>query len=103
MKAKLLLMLAVFTTANFHAQPSKFSPRGIGGGGSLFFPTINPANDSEFYVACDMSELFHSTDFGLSYDEINFTKIQSSNTSTYQFTNDANIAYCTSNDGINTF
>ncbi len=37
------------------AQPAAFSPRGIGGGGALFFPSINPANDNEFYVSCDMS------------------------------------------------
>ena len=38
------------------APVDTFLPRGIGGGGALFFPTINPANDNEFYVSCDMSE-----------------------------------------------
>lgn len=81
------------------AQPSTFSPKGIGGGGALFFPTINPANDNEFYVSCDMSELFHSTDFGNSYSQVHHSKLQVFNTSTYQFTNDPNIAYSTFNDG----
>ena len=26
-----------------YAQPASFAPRGVGGGGALFFPRINPA------------------------------------------------------------
>ena len=80
-----------------HSQT--FSSRGIGGGGALFFPTFNPSNDNEFYVSCDMSELFHSTDNGNSYDQVHFSKLQVFNTSTYEFTIDTNVAYCTFNDG----
>jgi photosystem II stability/assembly factor-like uncharacterized protein len=92
----LLLSLIVSTTS---AQPTLFSPKGIGGGGALFFPKINPANDNEFYVSCDMSQLFHSTDFGKSYTQVHFSKLQVFNTSTYEFTNNNNIAYCNFNDG----
>lgn len=80
------------------AQTS-FAPKGIGGGGALFFPAINPSDQDEFYVSCDMSELFHSTDAGYSYSQVPFTKLQVFNTSTYEFTNNANIAYSTFNDG----
>jgi photosystem II stability/assembly factor-like uncharacterized protein len=80
-------------------QPLSFSPRGIGGGGALFFPTINPANDNEFYISCDLSALFHSTDFGNTYSQIHHTRLQVFNTSTYEFTNDPNIAYSNYNDG----
>lgn len=82
-----------------YPQPVSFSPKGIGGGGALFFPKINPANDNEFYVSCDMSELFHSTDFGNSYSQIHHSKLQVFNTSTYEFTNNPNIAYSNFNDG----
>ncbi len=85
------------------AQPTSFSPKGIGGGGALFFPKINPANDNEFYVSCDMSELFHSTDFGNSYSQIHHSKLQVSNTTTYEFTTNSQIAYCSYNDGNNTY
>ncbi|MFN0035271.1 MAG: hypothetical protein ACKVUS_09395 [Saprospiraceae bacterium] len=44
----------------------------MGGGGALFFPRVNPANDQEFYGSCDMSQLFHSTDFGNFYEQIPF-------------------------------
>ncbi|MGC4103932.1 T9SS type A sorting domain-containing protein [Ferruginibacter sp.] len=81
------------------AQPTNWLPRGVGGGGSMFYPTINPANDNEFYVTCDMSQLFHSTDFGSSYTQVPFTKLQTGNISTYEFTNNNNVAYCIANDG----
>lgn len=81
------------------AQPLTWQPRGVGGGGSMFYPTINPANDNEFYVTCDMSQLFHSTDFGNSYTQVPFTKLQTGNISTYEFTSNTNTAYCIANDG----
>ncbi|MBC7383391.1 MAG: T9SS type A sorting domain-containing protein [Bacteroidia bacterium] len=96
----IIFVLALLTNLiNTNAQPTSFATKGIGGGGALFFPTINPANDSEFYVSCDMSELFHSTNYGLSYSQIHFLKLQVFNTSTYEFTNDPKIAYCNHNDG----
>lgn len=81
------------------AQPSMFFSHGVGGGGALFYPTINPGNDNEFYVACDMSQLFHSQNFGLHYDQVHFSKLQVFGNSTYEFTNDNNIAYSIYNDG----
>jgi hypothetical protein len=99
MKLRLLTVLLLCSSAFVIAQPASFSPRGIGGGGALFFPTISPANDNEYYVACDMSEMFHSTDYGLSYTQIDFQKLQTSGVCTYEFTNDANVAYSAFNDG----
>jgi hypothetical protein len=90
-----------FLTILGTAQPVNFMPRGIGGGGALFFPTVNPSNDNEFYVSCDMSELFHSIDFGKNYTQVDFPKLQVFNTSTYEFTNDPKIAYSNFNDGNN--
>jgi photosystem II stability/assembly factor-like uncharacterized protein len=80
-------------------QPSNWESRGVGGGGSMFYPSINPANDNEFYVACDMSQLFHSTNFGDTYTQVPFTKLQVGNISVYEFTSNSNIAYCIANDG----
>ncbi len=94
-----LLIIILFTFLNGKTQPVGFSPRGIGGGGALFFPSINPANENDFYVSCDMSELFHSNDFGASYSQVHFQKLQVFGSSTYEFTNDANIAYSNFNDG----
>jgi hypothetical protein len=101
-RMKHFLSVLIMLLAAIHgsmAQPSSFSPRGVGGGGALFFPRINPANDNEFYISCDMSELFHSSDFGGSYSQIPFTTLQVLNVSTYEWTNNASIAYCNFNDG----
>ena len=97
MRGILLLSLLLFNIVN--AQPLSWQSRGVGGGGALFFPTINPSNDNEFYIACDMSQLFHSTDFGNSYTQVPFTKMSVGSLSTYEFTNNNNIAYCIANDG----
>jgi len=95
----LLVTAFLFAITSLTAQPVSFVPKGVGGGGALFFPTINPANDNEFYVACDMGEMFHSTDFGLTYSQLHFSKVRTSGISTMEFTNNPNIAYCISNDG----
>ncbi|MEI8202536.1 MAG: T9SS type A sorting domain-containing protein [Bacteroidota bacterium] len=102
MKKHLILFTSIFLSLFYSttfAQPASFNPKGIGGGGALFFPKINPANDNEFYVSCDMSEMFHSSDFGSSYSQIHHTKLQVFNISTFEFSNNANIAYCNFNDG----
>ena len=96
---KIVIPAMFILLCSFLSAQNAFFPKGIGGGGALFFPTINPANNNEFYVSCDMSELFHSTDNGYSYSQVPFTKLQVFNTSTYEFTNNPNIAYCTFNDG----
>ncbi|MBC7849436.1 MAG: T9SS type A sorting domain-containing protein [Chitinophagaceae bacterium] len=95
----LALSISFFTHTSVLSQPLSWQSRGVGGGGALFYPTINPLNDNEFYIACDMSQLFHSTDFGQSYSVVPFTKLQVGNLSTYEFTSNPSIAYCTANDG----
>jgi photosystem II stability/assembly factor-like uncharacterized protein len=97
-KIFLFLTFSVWACSTL-GQPATFYPRGAGGGGALFFPTINPANDSEFYISCDMSEMFHTTDFGKSYSQVPFTKLQVFGTSTWEFTTDPAIAYSIHNDG----
>lgn len=96
---KIIIAFLIALCIEGYSQPASFFPRGIGGGGALFFPKINPANDNEFYVSCDMSELFHSTDFGNSYIQVHHSQLQVFNNSTWEFTNDPNVAYCNFNDG----
>jgi hypothetical protein len=54
------------------AAPSRFVSRGPGGGGAFFGPAINPFNPDEVWVGSDMGELFHSADFGRSWDTVDF-------------------------------
>ncbi|MCW3123989.1 MAG: hypothetical protein JWQ38_3481 [Flavipsychrobacter sp.] len=95
----LLTVVFVLMVVHGNAQPPGFMAKGIGGGGALFFPRINPGNDNDFYVACDMSQMFHSTDYGQSYSQLPFTSLQSLNISTYEYTNNASVAYSNFNDG----
>ncbi len=86
----------LFAVVSMIAQaqyPASFSSRGVGGGGALFSPSINPVNEDECYIACDMSELFHSPDYCLSYDEIDFRKLQAGHNTKMVFTNNVNILY----------
>jgi photosystem II stability/assembly factor-like uncharacterized protein len=76
------------------SQNLEWLTRGPGGGGALYSPSINPSNNDEFYVGCDMSGLYYSTNFGLSYGMLDFRRIQGGHDSRVQFTADRNILYC---------
>ena len=76
------------------SQTLHWSSRGVGGGGSLYSPAINPADNNEFYVGCDMSGLYHTTDFGSSYSLMDFRQIQGGHDSRVQFTRDPKTLYC---------
>ncbi len=77
-----------------HAQSILWSSRGVGGGGSLYSPSINPANTDEFYVGCDMSGLYHTTDFGSSYALMDFRRIQGGHDARVRYTNNPAVRYC---------
>lgn len=71
---KIILLLAVIVSSTASSQTYLFNSRGVGGGGALFSPSINPGNADEYFVSCDMSELFHATNFGAAYSQVNFTE-----------------------------
>ena len=75
-----------FSLLSCFSQPLSWQSRGVGGGGALFSPSINPANHNEYYVACDMSEVFHTIDFGLSYGQVHFSQLQGGHNSKVRFT-----------------
>lgn len=75
------------------AQPTTWNSRGVGGGGALFSPSINPTNTSEYFIACDMSELFHTTDFGLTYSQVHFAQFTGGHNSRVAFTSTPNLLY----------
>jgi hypothetical protein len=77
-----------------YSQPNSFDSRGIGGGGALFSPSINPDFGSEIFMACDMSEIYHTENLGLKWTILPFTKIQGGHDSKMQFTKIGDIRYC---------
>src|SRR5579859_1918892 len=72
---------------------SVWSPRGVGGGGAMYSPSINPRNPNEIYVACDMSPQFHTADLAQSWSTIDFRMLQSSHESAVRFTHNPDILW----------
>jgi photosystem II stability/assembly factor-like uncharacterized protein len=85
--------LLFFSATLLSAQPSSFTSKGIGGGGALFSLSINPANNSEYYVSCDMGELFHTTDYGNTYLQVNFQEVIGGHNSKVCFTSTSGLLY----------
>ena len=76
---KLLALSLAFSSAGIlsavpplASPPSRFISRGPGGGGAFFGPSINPFNADDVWIGSDMSDLFHSTDFGRNWDTVDF-------------------------------
>src|ERR1017187_10863235 len=90
-KSMFMVSLLLAGIINIKAQPANFLPKGIGGGGAQFAPSINPANPNEMYASCDMSPLFHTMDGGQSWDVVPFTFISGNHASHVDFTNDNKI------------
>ncbi len=65
MKSSYLLLLTLFSTCLFSQS---FQPRGTGGGGALFNPSINPNKPTEIYLASDLGGLYHSDVNGFEVD-----------------------------------
>jgi len=82
-----------FIIIHLFSQPSAFNARGIGGGGALFSLSINPANNNEYYIACDMGELFHTTDYGLTYSQVHFQQVIGGHNSKVCYTATAGLLY----------
>jgi hypothetical protein len=82
------------------AQPSSWFAKGIGGGGALFSPSINPGNNNEYFVACDMTNMFHTTDYGNSYTQLPFQQFESGQLSKMCFTVTPGLLYCINNNFV---
>ena len=67
--------------------------RGPGGGGALFSPAISPHDPNELVMATDMSDVFHSNNFGRSWETVSFRTIQGGVQSQFRFTSDSKIVY----------
>src|SRR5271155_5086759 len=87
----LLLPLICFEPSAPAAQPAQFISRGPGGGGALFAPSFSPFSQGEMYITCDMSEVFHSMNYGTSWDVVNFGQIQGGRQAIVQFTSNPNV------------
>src|SRR6266446_10975743 len=55
--------------------PAHFVSRGPGGGGAFFGPSISPFDSDDIWIGSDMSDLFHSTDFGRTWNTVDFRSL----------------------------
>jgi hypothetical protein len=79
--------------------PSQWTPRGPGGGGALFAPAFSPYASGELFMACDMSEVFHSTNFGTAWDTLSFRQIQGGRQAKVRFTSNPLVFYSIDQSG----
>ena len=87
-------LLAALGAAPLRAGPPlKWSVHGIGGGGAMYSPTINPGNPAEMAVACDMSPQFATLDAGKTWTRFDFRQLQSGHECAIRFTKDPNIRW----------
>lgn len=56
------------------ARESVFVPRGLGGGGGMFSPSISPFDDNFILLACDMGGVYRSLDKGATWSLIHWKK-----------------------------
>ena len=92
-KAFVLFLGTLFSFQTLLSQPLSFVSRGVGGGGAMFSMSINPANDNEYYASCDMGELFHTTDFGQHYSQVDHRQLWGGHNSKVCFTATPGLLY----------
>jgi photosystem II stability/assembly factor-like uncharacterized protein len=73
--------------------PSSWDVRGVGGGGALFSPQINPHQAGHYFIASDMSNVFESNDAGATWRTIDYRQVTGRHESQVQFTSDPNVMY----------
>lgn len=91
--AAALMLASPWAFAQAPPSPTAWEPRGPGGGGALFAPSLSPHSTSDMFVACDMSELFRTRDFGRTWTQADFRVIQGNRASQVHFTPDPQVLY----------
>jgi hypothetical protein len=88
------IYLALFFASTAHGSPDGvWQSRGPGGGGALFSPSVNPHDRNELFMATDMGGVFHSRDFGRSWETLPFRTLQGGFNSQFRFTPDPRTVY----------
>jgi len=85
-------LLVLWVSAGLAAN-SEWVSRGIGGGGALFSVSMSPHDINEIYMSTDMSSVFHTKDYGQSWETLDFRRLQGGHDSHVRFTADKNILY----------
>src|SRR5258707_10897023 len=74
-KALAIIATMLMAGVALAGPPARFVSRGPGGGGAFFGPSINPFSPDDLWIGSDMSDLFHSTDIGRTWDKVDFSML----------------------------
>jgi photosystem II stability/assembly factor-like uncharacterized protein len=91
----------LFVFAQVFAQtslPSWFEPKGFGGGGYLYSPSISPHDPNHQFVVCDMGGVYRSQDGGQTWTMYGYQDLVSTVKGKIQFTSDPNTLYAVRRD-----
>ena len=95
----IIVTLLATTGLALAGPPARFVSRGPGGGGAFFGPSINPFSPDDVWIGSDMSDLFHSTDFGRTWDTVDFRLLQGgSQPGRMEFTSNPLVRYALNTD-----
>lgn len=75
------------------AYPQHFTPLGIGGGGYMYSPSINPHNPDDIFLNCDMGGVYRSPDGGRHWQMQHYQQLVSQVKGKIQFTADPSVCY----------
>lgn len=73
MRAALLLFLACVLNS---AEPARWTPIGLSGGGAMFAPVISPHDPAVMLVTCDMGAVYRTADAGVSWTMIHHDQLR---------------------------
>ncbi len=79
--------------------PGTWASRGPGGGGALFSPMISAFDPDEMFLETDMSGVFHTRDFGESWETLDFRQVQGDSIGRVAGTSDRAVLYALSSEG----
>jgi hypothetical protein len=73
--------------------PSQFVPKGFGGGGYMYSPSISPHDPNRVFINCDMGGMYRSQDGAKTWQMLPTQTIVSTVKGKVQFSADPNILY----------
>lgn len=76
-----------------YAQVVDFERKGVGGGGYMFAPSIDPRNPNHVFLNCDMAGVYETKDGGHHWTLLPYQQLVSTTKAVMQFTNDPKILY----------
>ena len=98
-RVPIILTLLAAAGLALAGPPARFVSRGPGGGGAFFGPSINPFSPDDVWIGSDMSDLFHSTNFGRTWDTVDFRLLQGgSQPGRMEFTSSPLVRYALNSD-----